>query len=145
LAHYSGYDEEEIEPVFKLMVDYLARPVTHEAFFKKYASKKFLKGKETTYPNGSFDSANLVQLRFLQDNGPRDTLPSMVSMLPCRLTWLPDSIAASYYSLRTTRLASIAPRIQCILWMDGIRTENYDRWMTFFLASNALHAHLAES
>lgn len=26
------------------MVDYLARPVIHEAFFKKYASKKFLKG-----------------------------------------------------------------------------------------------------
>jgi hypothetical protein len=26
------------------MVDYLARPVVHEAFFKKYASKKFLKG-----------------------------------------------------------------------------------------------------
>jgi G2/mitotic-specific cyclin 1/2 len=30
------------------MVDYLARPVTHEAFFKKYASKKFLKGKQIT-------------------------------------------------------------------------------------------------
>jgi hypothetical protein len=45
LTHYAGYNEEEIEPVFKLMVDYLARPVTHEAFFKKYASKKFLKGK----------------------------------------------------------------------------------------------------
>ncbi len=44
LAHYAGYDEEEIDPVFKLMVDYLARPVSHEAFFKKYASKKFLKG-----------------------------------------------------------------------------------------------------
>ena len=44
LAHYAGYSEEEIEPVFKLMVDYLARPVIHEAFFKKYASKKFLKG-----------------------------------------------------------------------------------------------------
>lgn len=28
------------------MVDYLARPVIHEAFFKKYASKKFLKGKK---------------------------------------------------------------------------------------------------
>lgn len=27
-----------------LMIDYLARPVIHEAFFKKYASKKFLKG-----------------------------------------------------------------------------------------------------
>ena len=30
--------------MFKLMVDYLAKPVVHEAFFKKYASKKFLKG-----------------------------------------------------------------------------------------------------
>jgi len=44
LAHYAGYTEDEIEPIFLLMVDYLARPVTHEAFFKKYASKKFLKG-----------------------------------------------------------------------------------------------------
>lgn len=44
IAHYSGYSEEEIQPVFKLMVDYLRKPVTHEAFFKKYASKKFLKG-----------------------------------------------------------------------------------------------------
>lgn len=26
------------------MVDYLRKPVAHEAFFKKYASKKFLKG-----------------------------------------------------------------------------------------------------
>ncbi|GJN72917.1 G2/M-specific cyclin NimE [Purpureocillium lilacinum] len=43
LAHYAGYAEEEIEPVVELMVDYLARPVVHEAFFKKYASKKFLK------------------------------------------------------------------------------------------------------
>ncbi|PHH68828.1 hypothetical protein CDD80_7208 [Ophiocordyceps camponoti-rufipedis] len=43
LEHYSGYTEEEIEPAVELMVDYLARPVVHEAFFKKYASKKFLK------------------------------------------------------------------------------------------------------
>ncbi|KAK4239467.1 cyclin-like protein [Achaetomium macrosporum] len=43
LAHYAGYTEEEIQPVFLLMVDYMARPVIHEAFFKKYASKKFLK------------------------------------------------------------------------------------------------------
>ena len=47
LAHYSGYSEEEIQPVFKLMVDYLRRPVSHEAFFKKYASKKFLKGESS--------------------------------------------------------------------------------------------------
>lgn len=45
LAHYAGYTEEEIQPVFMLMLDYLHGPVAHEAFFKKYASKKFLKGK----------------------------------------------------------------------------------------------------
>lgn len=44
LAKYAGYTEQEIQPVFKLMIDYLAAPVAHEAFFKKYASKKFLKG-----------------------------------------------------------------------------------------------------
>ncbi|KAL9125337.1 MAG: hypothetical protein Q9217_005447 [Psora testacea] len=48
LAHYAGYTEEEIQPVFKLMVDYLHKPVTHEAFFKKYASKKFLKSSILT-------------------------------------------------------------------------------------------------
>jgi G2/mitotic-specific cyclin 2 len=48
LAHYSGYTEEEIQPVFQLMVDYLHRPVAHEAFFKKYASKKFLKASIVT-------------------------------------------------------------------------------------------------
>jgi G2/mitotic-specific cyclin 1/2 len=45
LVHYSGYSEEEIQPVLNLMIDYLSSPVLHEAFFKKYASKKFLKGK----------------------------------------------------------------------------------------------------
>jgi len=45
IEYYAGYSEEEIEPVFLLMIDYLARPVSHEAFFKKYASKKFLKGE----------------------------------------------------------------------------------------------------
>jgi G2/mitotic-specific cyclin 1/2 len=44
LEYYAGYSEEEIQPVVALMVDYMARPVIHEAFFKKYASKKFLKG-----------------------------------------------------------------------------------------------------
>lgn len=48
LVHYSGYAEDEIKPVFKLMVDYLRRPVTHEAFFRKYASKKFLKASILT-------------------------------------------------------------------------------------------------
>ncbi|MDI1490613.1 MAG: G2/mitotic-specific cyclin [Ramalina farinacea] len=48
IAHYSGYTEQEIQPVFKLMVDYLHKPVVHEAFFKKYASKKFLKDPKKT-------------------------------------------------------------------------------------------------
>ncbi|KAK7737438.1 G2/mitotic-specific cyclin [Cytospora paraplurivora] len=48
LSFYAGYNEQEIEPVLQLMVDYLARPVAHEAFFKKYASKKFLKASILT-------------------------------------------------------------------------------------------------
>ena len=49
LAKYAGYTEQEIQPVFKLMVEYLAAPVAHDAFFRKYASKKFLKGKYYPY------------------------------------------------------------------------------------------------
>ena len=45
LSYYAGYNEEELQPVFLLMLDYLHGPVIHDAFFKKYASKKFLKGK----------------------------------------------------------------------------------------------------
>lgn len=48
MAHYAGYTEEEIQPVLELMIDYLSGPVVHEAFFKKYASKKFMKGKSNT-------------------------------------------------------------------------------------------------
>ncbi|KAF3764849.1 hypothetical protein M406DRAFT_91116 [Cryphonectria parasitica EP155] len=48
LSFYAGYTETEIEPIIHLMVDYLARPVAHEAFFKKYASKKFLKASILT-------------------------------------------------------------------------------------------------
>lgn len=43
LIHYSDYTEEQVLPVFRLMIDYLIRPVKHQAFFKKYASKKFMK------------------------------------------------------------------------------------------------------
>ncbi|KAJ4295759.1 G2/mitotic-specific cyclin [Collariella sp. IMI 366227] len=48
LEYYAGYSEEEILPVVELMVDYMARPVIHEAFFKKYAGKKFLKASILT-------------------------------------------------------------------------------------------------
>ncbi|KAJ4353290.1 G2/mitotic-specific cyclin [Didymosphaeria variabile] len=43
LSHYAGYTDDEIQPVLELMIDYLSGPVLHEAFFKKYASKKFMK------------------------------------------------------------------------------------------------------
>ena len=44
LTKFAGYSEEKIVPVFDIMVDFLQAPVAHEALFKKYASKKFLKG-----------------------------------------------------------------------------------------------------
>ncbi|KAK5073931.1 G2/mitotic-specific cyclin [Lithohypha guttulata] len=43
LTQFAGYTEDDIIPVFDIMVDFLQGPVAHEALFKKYASKKFLK------------------------------------------------------------------------------------------------------
>ena len=45
LVHYSGYLDEDTLPVMELMVDYLRNPVVHHAFYRKYAHKKFLRGK----------------------------------------------------------------------------------------------------
>ncbi|KAL3434649.1 cyclin-like protein [Aspergillus tetrazonus] len=74
LAHYAGYTEEEIDEVFRLMVDYLHRPVCHEAFFKKYASKKFLKASIMTrqwakkYHHLYIDSALTEPYNSIKDN-----------------------------------------------------------------------------
>ncbi|ANB12062.1 B-type cyclin CLB2 [Sugiyamaella lignohabitans] len=44
MKHYSGgYDEESLKPILAIIVDYLVSAVTHEAFFRKYAHKRFLK------------------------------------------------------------------------------------------------------
>ncbi|TGZ79733.1 A/B/D/E cyclin [Ascodesmis nigricans] len=43
MVYYSDYTEEQIIPVVQLFIDYLVRPVKHQAFYKKYASKKFMK------------------------------------------------------------------------------------------------------
>jgi len=43
LRHYSGFTEEELQPTVDLMLNYLSKPTKHESFFKKYASKKFMK------------------------------------------------------------------------------------------------------
>lgn len=45
MSHYAGYNDNEIMPCFLLMLDYLSGPVKHDAFFKKYAHKKFMKCK----------------------------------------------------------------------------------------------------
>ncbi|GIJ81854.1 hypothetical protein Asppvi_000357 [Aspergillus pseudoviridinutans] len=74
LAHYAGYTEEEIDPVFRLMIDYLHRPVCHEAFFKKYASKKFLKASILTrqwakkYHHMYIDSALTEPYNFIKES-----------------------------------------------------------------------------
>ncbi|BFZ58467.1 G2/mitotic-specific cyclin [Savitreella phatthalungensis] len=44
LQHYSGgYAETQLVGCVKLMIDYLLQPVRHDAFFKKYAARKFIK------------------------------------------------------------------------------------------------------
>ncbi|KAI0646562.1 A/B/D/E cyclin [Trametes meyenii] len=43
LAHYSSYRERDIVPTANLMLNYILKPVRHQSFYKKYASKKFLK------------------------------------------------------------------------------------------------------
>ena len=45
LVHYSGYTEEELLPAVEGMIEYLRGPVQHNAFYKKYAGKKFMKGE----------------------------------------------------------------------------------------------------
>jgi G2/mitotic-specific cyclin 2 len=49
IAHYAGYTEEEIQPVFDLLLDYCSGEIRHDAFHAKYASKKYLKGTLTRH------------------------------------------------------------------------------------------------
>jgi G2/mitotic-specific cyclin 1/2 len=43
LRHYAGYEEREIIPIANRMLTYLAKPIEHEIFFRKYASKRYKK------------------------------------------------------------------------------------------------------
>ncbi|KAJ3164165.1 G2/mitotic-specific cyclin [Irineochytrium annulatum] len=43
LVHYSGYTQAQVEPCVKLMMDFLEKPQKHDALFRKYSSKKFMK------------------------------------------------------------------------------------------------------
>jgi hypothetical protein len=95
LVHYSGYTEEEIQPVLQLMIDYLSSPVIHEAFFKKYASKKFLKGMSCLFYCIDI-IANVYQHPSSSVSGPRSTWLNM----------------ATYSSNQRRRSRSRAPSIE---------------------------------
>ncbi|GMG18444.1 unnamed protein product [[Candida] boidinii] len=44
LIHYSGgYKESDMKEVCEMIMEYLVSPIVHEEFFKKYASRKFMK------------------------------------------------------------------------------------------------------
>jgi len=43
LAHYSSYPESALVPTANLMLNYILKPIRHPSFYKKYASKKFMK------------------------------------------------------------------------------------------------------
>ncbi|KAL4245508.1 cyclin family protein [Abortiporus biennis] len=43
LAHYSSYPESALIPTANMMLNYILKPIRHQSFFKKYASKRFLK------------------------------------------------------------------------------------------------------
>ncbi|VDC07482.1 unnamed protein product [Peniophora sp. CBMAI 1063] len=43
LAHYSSYPESQLIPTANLMLNFILKPVRHASFYKKYASKKFMK------------------------------------------------------------------------------------------------------
>jgi hypothetical protein len=91
LTHYAGYTEEEIQPVLQLMIDYLSGPVVHEAFFKKYASKKFLKGQY--FARQYYTITNSIQHPSSSANGPRNTSSS--SATPSTTALLNLSFTAS--------------------------------------------------
>lgn len=71
LTKFSGYNEEDIRPIFDLMIDYLTAPVAHEALFKKYASKKFLKGN-LTLCDSLFILANLLSASIMARKWAKD-------------------------------------------------------------------------
>lgn len=44
LIHYSGgYRESDMREICEMLMDYLVGPIVHEEFFKKYASRRFMK------------------------------------------------------------------------------------------------------
>ncbi|KAG6831065.1 hypothetical protein H0H92_012988 [Tricholoma furcatifolium] len=43
LAHFSSYPESALVPTANLMINYILKPIRHDAFHKKYAGKRYFK------------------------------------------------------------------------------------------------------
>ncbi|TPX37243.1 hypothetical protein SmJEL517_g01106 [Synchytrium microbalum] len=43
LVHYSGYTVEQLDPCVTLMLDFLGTPTAHDAVYRKYSGKKFMR------------------------------------------------------------------------------------------------------
>jgi len=77
LEHYTTYSEQDLLPTASIMINYLLKPVKHQHFYKKYASKKFMKASlfcrtwalERWQPNERVDLAE--ELLFLKQYAHR--------------------------------------------------------------------------
>ena len=120
LTHYAGYTEEEIQPVLQLMIDYLSGPVAHEAFFKKYASKKFLKGL-FLFIHYKHASANRRQPPSFSASGRKSTCPGSPTSSRRRLS-LASSNKYGFLS-RTIHNAAADAGSHAALTLRGLRTS----------------------
>ncbi|CAK5272264.1 unnamed protein product [Mycena citricolor] len=69
LAHYSSYPESALLPTANLMLNYILKPVRHEAFYNKYAGKKFAK-------------ASVYMRKWAEERWEEGTLVDLAQALP---------------------------------------------------------------
>lgn len=49
LEHYSSYSESDLLPTANIMLNYLCRKPLHDSFYKKYASRRYMKVRRDPY------------------------------------------------------------------------------------------------
>jgi hypothetical protein len=102
------------------MIDYLSGPVVHEAFFKKYASKKFIKGKHLC--TKSQTSTNIIQRPLSSENGARTTSLHMVTS--CKITRHKASAETLSMHRISVRRVRSAHQMACYLSASQHRRSN---------------------
>ena len=78
------------------MLEYLIRPVAHEAFFKKYASKKFLKGESSKDPRCLLLPTNFQSASILIRDWAKRHHPLYLDADAAAACVMPSKTAASY-------------------------------------------------